>query len=151
MTNKLTQEQLDELREYSGLFFDPATGKTYRADGTDTTYTFENARWAGPFGMHLTWPWLNPIGFATAETAQRILAWCRSVAPSSLTVTLDESQNVVGPFYRTIERRIVVTDGAHREEFSAGWLANSIIRNGETLAARAWRAELVQAGFRNAY
>lgn len=139
---KLTPDQLEDLREYSGLFFDPATGKMYLSDGTDTGYTFENARWAGPFGMHLTWPWLNPIGFATHATAERILSWCRSIAPRGLSAMLDESQNVLGPFYRTIERRIVVTSGERREEFAAGWLANSIIRNGETQAARSWIAEL---------
>ncbi|MBM3795122.1 MAG: hypothetical protein FJW31_13870 [Acidobacteria bacterium] len=141
-------EDLAELREYSGIFFDPATGKSYRDDGTDTGYTFENARWTGPFGMHLTWPWLNPIGFATAETATRILAWARSIAPSTLTVTLDDSQNIMGPFTRTIERRIVVSDGANSEQFSAGWLANSIIRNGETLAARSFQAKWRSAGLR---
>lgn len=98
--------------------------------------------------MHLTWPWLNPIGFASAETAARILAWARSIAPPTLTVTLDDTQNILGPFTRTIERRIVVSDGANSEQFSAGWLANSIIRNGETLAARSFQAEWRTAGLR---
>ena len=144
----MNPEDLAGLREYSGIFFDPATGKTYRTDGADTGYTFENARWAGPFGMHLTWPWLNPIGFATAETADRILAWARSIAPPTLRVTLDDTQNIMGPFTRTIERRIVVSDGANSEQFSAGWLANSIIRNGEMLAARSFQAEWRTAGLR---
>ena len=72
---KMRPEDLAGLPNYSGIFFDPQTGKTYREDGTDTGFTFERARWTGPFGIDFSWPWLNPISFATAETAQRVLAW----------------------------------------------------------------------------
>lgn len=137
---------LTGLPEYSGLFFDPATGKMYRDDGSDTGFTFEAARWTGPWGMHFSWPWLNPIGFATAETADRILRWVRSIAPPAITAAIDDSQRVAGPFTRTVERLIAVTDGATTESFSAGWIANSIIRNGEARAAEYCKAEWRQAG-----
>lgn len=145
---RLSPEDLAGLKEYYGIFFDPATGKTYREDGTDTGFTFEAARWTGPFGLHLTWPWLNPLSFATDETARKILAWARSIAPKELTVTLDDQQNIVGPFTRTIERRLVVSDGGKEEQYSAGLLANSIIRNGEQLAANSFKAEWRSAGLR---
>ena len=64
-------EDLAGLPNYSGIYFDPMTGKTYLEDGSDTGYTFERARWSGPFGIDFSWPWLNPISFATAETGQR--------------------------------------------------------------------------------
>jgi hypothetical protein len=137
---------VSKLTDYSGIFFDRSTGKTYREDGTDTGWTFERATWTGPFGLHLTWPWLNPISFATAETAERILAWARRVAHPSFTVDLDDRQTVIGPFTRTVERLIVVTDKSGRsEQFSAGWLANSFIRHGEKLATQYFLAELWNA------
>jgi len=41
-------EDLAGLPNYSGIYFDPMTGKTYLEDGSDTGYTFERARWSGP-------------------------------------------------------------------------------------------------------
>jgi hypothetical protein len=137
-----------DLPLYGGLYFDPDTGKTYREDGTDTTYTFERATWTGLFGWHFSWPWLNPFGFATRETALRMLDFVRTVAPEKFAVTMDETNRITGPFTRTVERQIVVSDGETEESFSAGWLANSIIRNGEPQAAEQFRAELRRAGFK---
>ncbi len=140
-------EDLAGLPNYSGILFDPQTGKTYREDGSDTGFTFERARWTGPFGIDFSWPWLNPISFATAASAQRVLAWARAIAPATLAVTLDERVNIVGPFTRTIERLIVVTDlGDRSESFSAGWLANSIIRHGEQIAAGYFKSEWRSSG-----
>ena len=65
--------QLDRLKEYNGIYFDPETGMTYRSDGSNTGYTFERATWTGPFGLLFSWPWLNPIAFATRETAFKML------------------------------------------------------------------------------
>ncbi len=141
-------EDLAGLSNYSGIYFDPETGKTYREDGTDTGYTFERARWTGPFGI-TAWPWLNPISFATADTANRVLEWARAIAPAPLAVTLDDRNNILGPFTRTVERLIVITDlGGKAESFSAGWLANSIIRHGERTAAAYFQAEWRTAGLR---
>lgn len=141
-------EDLAKLSNYYGIYFDPSTGRSYREDGTDTGFTFEAARWTGPFGLHLTWPWLNPFSFATEETAKKILAWARAFAPRGITITLDDSQNIVGPFTRTIERRLIVSDGGKEEQYSAGMLANSIIRNGEQYAANSFKAEWRTAGLR---
>lgn len=141
-------EDLAKLSNYYGIYFDPATGKSYREDGSDTGFTFEAARWSGPFGLHLSFPWLNPFSFATEETARKILAWALAIAPKEITVTLDESQNILGPFTRTLERRLIVSDGGKQEQFSAGMLANSIIRNGEQIAANSFMAEWRAAGLR---
>jgi hypothetical protein len=140
-------EDLAGLPNYSGIYFDPMTGKTYLEDGSDTGYTFERARWSGPFGIDFSWPWLNPISFATAETGQKVLTWARAIAPATLAVTLDDRMNIVGPFTRTVERLIVITDmGGRSESFSAGWLANSIIRHGEKAAAGYFQAEWRSSG-----
>lgn len=144
----MTAEQVAELPDYSGIFFDPDTGKSYLADGTDTGFTFERARWTGPWNLHFSWPFLNPISFATHETGLKVLNFARQVVPSHMSVELDESQKVVGPFSRTIERLIVVKSGSTEESFSAGMLANSIIRNGEKNAKTYFATELRYAGFR---
>ena len=137
----MRREDILMLPEYHGLFFDPETGKMYREDGTDTGFTFERARWTGPFGLHLNWPFLNPIGFATHETSIKILNWAQSFAPPSLTIHLDEERKDLGPFTRTVERTIVVSDSSRKEQYSAGLLANSVIRNGWDRAAESWKAE----------
>ena len=142
-------EDLAGLPNYGGIYFDPATGKSYREDGSDTGFTFEHARWTGPFGFNFAWPWLNPISFATADTATKVLAWARAIAPATLAITIDDRMNIVGPFTRTVERLIVVTDiGNNSESFSAGWLASSIIRHGERTAAGYFQAEWRTAGLR---
>jgi hypothetical protein len=142
----MNSEKLAELPVYFGLHFDPATGKTYTGDGIDTGYTFERATWTGPFGLVINWPWLNPISFATHETGVKVLEFAKQAAPKNLMVSLDETQRVTGPFTRTIERHIVVSNGMTQESFSAGWMASSIIRHGEKRAAELWTAELKQSG-----
>ena len=142
------RKDLSDLPEYGGLYFDPDTGKMYREDGTDTTFTFERATWTGPFGVQFQWPWLNPIGFATRETALRALDFVKSILPDKLAVTLDEVNRITGPFTRTVERQIVVFDGDLEQSFSAGWIANSLIRNGEQRATEYFRAEVRRAGFK---
>jgi hypothetical protein len=141
----LTQEELDSLANYHGVYFDPATGKTYTEDGAETGFTFERARWSGPFGLHLLWPWLNPIGFATHATGVKILEFARALMPK-LSVVLDEEKKDLGPFTRTVERQIVVSDGFKQESFNAGLLANSIIRNGHKSAGVRFLAEVRLAG-----
>jgi len=137
---------MEGLKQYNGLYFDPATGKTYREDGSDTGFTFERATWTGPFGLHFQWPWLNPIAFATHGTAEKVLGFAKKAAPA-VAMELDESDRVVGPFTRTPERVILVSEDGNEERFSAGWLAHSIIFRGEPLAAQSFRAELKQARF----
>ena len=143
----MRQDQLEKLPQYFGLYFDPETGKTYRDDGSDTGFTFERARWTGPFGLHFSWPWLNPLAFATHDTAFKVLQWAKTFAPPSLTLSLDEEQEDLGPFTRTVERKVAVSNGSRRADFSAGWLANSIIRNGERNAALSFQAEWRTNGF----
>jgi hypothetical protein len=115
-------------------------------DGEPTGYTFERATWSGPWGVELSWPWLNPIGFATHETSAKMLEFCKSVLPVNLTATLDEVNRVVGPFHRTVERQVVVSNGAREESFSAGMLANSVIRHGRKRAGELFLVEVKQAG-----
>lgn len=137
----MRREELESLPNYWGIYYDAATGMTYREDGSATGFTFEHAKWTGPFGLHFNWPFLNPLGFATAETAEKVLGWARSFAPASLELRIDDERKDLGPFTRTVERQIVVSDGAREESFSAGFLANSIIRNGEKAAADSFKAE----------
>lgn len=143
----MNPSQLSELPEYQGIFFDPATGKTYLSDGTETGFTFERARWTGPFGLHFSWPWLNPISFATHETAVKVCAFARAALPPHLSVEIDEERKDLGPFTRTVERLIVVKGAGREESFSAGMLANSIIRHGVPTATLYFQAEVRRAGF----
>lgn len=142
-----------ELRDYSGIWFDPRTGQTYLREGETggfrpTGFTFENARWNGPWGFGV-WPWLNPISFATEETAVALRDWLRSWAPPGLTFAVRNDQTILGPFSRTIERRIAVTDSSGRtEEFSAGEMTNWRIRQGDGRARTSMLAEWYQAGLR---
>jgi len=154
------------MRLIEGVWFDPRDGKTYfaRNEGDPlefTGFTFEDAFWVGPrwatplIGVFNFWGnsvsgKLNPLGFATAETAEKVLRYCRDWAPE-LDVWLDDGSDrnkVVGPFSRTIERNIVATatEMLASETFSAGRLAVSIFRNGPTHARIQWRAELRNAG-----
>lgn len=144
----MTIEEIQSLPQYFGVYFDPETGLTYTEDGEPTNFTFEAARWTGPFDLHLAWPRLNPLSFATRETAEKVLKFVQATIPplSLTTAEIDESQRVTGPFTRTVERHIRVTSGGKAESFSAGMIANSIIRNGEEGARRSFRAELQLAG-----
>lgn len=152
-TPVLPQVDLSTFTEYSGVWFDRATGKTYREDGVETGFTFEAARWSGPWGSTM-WPWLNPIGFATHETALKVRNFAWAALPPGYIVEIDERQNITGPFARTVERRLLVSresrnaDFIRHEEFSAGWLANSIIRRGEKRAAYLFAAEVADAATR---
>lgn len=142
-------EELVWLPRYGGIYFDPASGMTYRADGSSTGFTFERPRWSGPCGLGFWWPWLSPMPFATAETASSVFAWVRAAAPPSLAVTLEDKRKRAGPFTRTLERRILLTDLSGRSQsFSAGSLAHSIISNGAHAAAEAFMAEWRSAGLR---
>ena len=140
----MSKESIRGLPNYHGIYFDPATGKTYREDGTDTGFTFEHPTWTGPFGLHFQWPWLNPLTFASYETAIKVLHFVRGLLPK-VSVSLDEENRISGPFTRTVERLIVVSDGHTEESFNAGLLANSIIRVGEKLAAQSFLAEVKHA------
>jgi hypothetical protein len=145
----MNAEKLAELPVYFGISIDPETGKSYTGDGVETGFTFERATWTGPFGLVINWPRLNPISFATHDTGEKVLQFAKQAVPRDLRVSLDESQRVVGPFTRTVERLIVVSNGQTEENFSAGWMASSIIRHGEKRAAELWAAELKQAGLLN--
>ncbi|MBK5293960.1 MAG: hypothetical protein JJE04_20080 [Acidobacteriia bacterium] len=137
----MSLKSLAGLPNYNGILFDPSTGKTYTEEGVDTGFTFEVASWTGPFGLHYSWPWLNPISFATRDTALKVLQFAKNAVPR-ISVVMDEEKRVTGPFTRTVERSIVVSDGATEETFSAGMLANSIIRNGEKYASVLFQAEI---------
>ena len=149
---KVPVSALSDMRDLNGLFFDAATGKMYKEDGSFTGFTFERATWTGPFGLAIPWPWLNPLSFATAETAKKI----RDIVETWLVtqpmnfigwkVTVDE-QKVTGPFTRTLERQIVVEKFGVSEQYSAGELANSIMRQGEEVAKKQFFAALRTAGF----
>jgi hypothetical protein len=145
----MNSQKLATLPAYCGLRYDAETGKMFDEDGQDTGYTFEQTTWRGPFGLTVCLPWRNPISNATRETGIRVLAFARRAAPQGLLVSLDETRRECGPFRRTNERQIVVSDGSVEESFSAGWIAATIIRHGEARAAKLWRSELRHAGLLN--
>jgi len=140
------------MREIQGLLFDEQTGKAYLpvegGEPIDTGFTFENPVWTGPFGLHLFWPNLNPWLFATRETAAAVLAMVqeRFAHEAGLHIGLDETDKIVGPFTRTLERNIVISRGEASENFNVGLIATGIIRNGPQAAMAGLRAEMKIAG-----
>ena len=76
-----------------------------------------------------------------------MLGFARAALPPHLIVEIDEENKDLGPFTRTIERLIVVKGASREESFSAGLLANSIIRHGMPTATKYFQAEVRQAGF----
>jgi hypothetical protein len=157
-------DRLDEsrLREYDNILFDPVTLETYwRKSETvvsATWLTFEAATWRGTFGQltHLHWPWLHPMGFATADTANQAATIARLyLFGHDVSVEVVENNRITGPFSRTVERQLVVvanTNKDKREEFSAGRFAERyMIRNPfngvrESTSAEQFRAECRRAG-----
>jgi len=146
---------LGNFQDLQGIFFDPSTGKSYKEDGTYTGFAFEVPRWTGPFGLAIQWAFLNPLSFATAETAEKIRAmvesWLTHISSQNQGwIVKVEEQKVVGPFTRTVERQIRVYrfgESGRFHESSAGMLANSLIRNSEEQAKRSFFAEMRQSGF----
>lgn len=151
---KVPVASLSDMKDLNGLFFDPATGKTYKEDGTYTGFTFERPTWTGPWNLHFSWPWLNPISFATVETANKVTEIVEKwliAQPFNYRGWEAEvvEHKVTGPFTRTPERHIRVKRfgvDAVDENFSAGELANSIIRQGEVVAKRQFFTELRNSG-----
>lgn len=141
----MDSKSVQRLPEYWGLYFDPSTGMTYYPNGETTSWTFERATWSGPFGLHFAWPFLNPLGFATEESATRLLAICERWLREypQLRLELDDKARDLGPFTRTVERQIIVHASSERSEtFSCGLMINSIIRNGDARARESWLWEL---------
>ena len=152
------------MRNFNGILFDQETGKTYFSrweDATpqDTGFTFERASWTGPrqwaplvgvfnfFGNNVTGA-LNPLLFATIETALTVRAWANRLLKDGLTAEIDETDRIVGPVSRTTERLSVVSRGDSKQDFNAGNLAVSIIRHGENAASVYFLAEVRAAGLR---
>ena len=152
---RVSVNTLQNFQDLQGIFFDPFTGKAYKEDGTYSGYTFEVPRWTGPFGLAIQWQFLNPLSFATAETAEKIRAmvegWLAYIPNHGHGwIVKVEEQKVVGPFTRTVERQIRVyrfEESGRFHESSAGMLANALIRNPEEQAKRSFFAEMRQSGF----
>lgn len=163
---------MENLVNYNDIYFDRATGKTYiyqRRDGSmgtledeserpflklvETPFTFESATWSGTFGWitSASWPWLHPLGFATMETAKRVLEYCKNTVvfrDPNLGVYIYDKDRVTGPFRRTIEKDIQVANHKTNEThyYSAGRIAERIIRRGIAEAMQGWVAEVKASG-----
>lgn len=118
----------------------------------DTGYTFENATWRSGIDaiFHINWPWLNPLDFATQDTARALLPWIVS-RTANLYPTIEWSVNdtagaITGPFTRTTYWSVCGDDGkAMSNCFSAGQLANIIIRQHPQWARDSWIATVHEA------
>lgn len=143
---------LARLVDHSGILFDPETGETYfRLHEWEplrqTPYTFERARWSGPFGLGWHSPWLSPLSFATIETAKMIFHWVRQITPSTLDWSMDDSRGtIIGPFSRTPQRLVYLAGGLDDRSWGCGELAVTIIRQGEPVARKQFLAELARLG-----
>lgn len=157
------QPDLKTLAEYNGIYFDRETLNTYVyrcpavlgwgvwdksecKEVANTGYSFEAATWRSGIDalLHLRWPWLNPLDFATANTARSVLSWV-TYATNDRTIKWsinEKAGSITGPFFRTTMRMICGDNGSQIQCFSAGGIANKLIRNNPTWAAQSWNAEV---------
>lgn len=158
---------IDALAEYNGIYLDRPSGQTYvfRCPPTipwgvwekgecntlvATGFTFESATWRSGIDAfaYLRWPWLNPIDFATQETARKILMWVVSMTANTFpniewNVNV-EAGRITGPFTRTDQWMVCGDDQRQIQCFAAGQIANKVIRNEPSWARTSWLAEVKQ-------
>ncbi len=152
------------LTEYRGFFYNPETKLFYNddagkhpapgsVDGKEAPFTFEPAT-AGMWP--LGWPvrTLMPFGYATAETAELMLAilnrWVRSTTSDLfVTLTLVENTDYFG-FKPSVPERLI--DVRYRFgldvplQLNAGEEASKLMRNSEQWCKESFRATLRTAG-----
>lgn len=162
---------IPNLANYNDIYFNRDTGHTYvhrcppslgwgvweKGDGgcdtaVDTGYTFENATWRSGIDalLHLRWPWLNPLDFATQSTARSLIPWVVTMTsntyPNIEWSVNDTAGAISGPFTRTTYWSICGDDGTNMVNcFSAGQIANKVIRNHPAWARSSWLAEVKSA------
>lgn len=107
-------------RNIFGLIYDDKTGKVTLDDGeapaVGADFTFEN-----PEGV-------NPLQYATQKTAEKIVEILKSELPPDITYSIArltyEQSLTIPPIQLTVKRNGITAD------FSAGLIANSLIRTG---------------------
>jgi len=117
------------------------------------SFTFERPAWTGPWGLRFQAPWLTPVSFATAATAAAVCEVCQGALDDlsaelrrTFTARVVDVSKRIGPWQRTVERRINVLAGRLPiAGYPAGQVAGLIIRRGEREAMRHWIAEIQDA------
>jgi hypothetical protein len=147
--------------EIQGMHLDlettPEGGSVYRAhyarlEGEKpqpTEFTYENAKWGGPLEWLPIIPsvfgrwFINPLDFATQETAHKVLLLVREIyAPRDFDIVL-ENTHVTGPFNRTPERRIKLSNTwGMTIELNTARISLNIIRFGAKRAQALLQAEV---------
>lgn len=155
--------KVDGLREHASIYFDPATLHTYAyrcpptlgwgvwdkddcKTAVDTGWTFLDAAWSGGFDVvrwFSPWTWrLNPLDFATQETARRVLVWVQTLVPAMRWAVSDETTKITGPYSRSVQWTVCADNSSDVHCFSAGLIANQIIRNEPGYAKTMFKAQV---------
>ena len=110
-----------------GFSFDPKTGEMFDPEGNLTPFTFDHE------------PGLNPMQFASRETAQEMALLVDQVTYAGTKIEVMEPGSWNGRMIRAI-------DGSARCELNAGLIANMVIRSGKRQAMAVVRMDLSRAG-----
>jgi hypothetical protein len=118
-----------------------ATGRVYTLAGKLLPYTFQYAevRDYDKYGQLVITP-LNPLEYASLDTAQKTLAWVQSIDPEAHAVAYQESP--VGAFYFSVPQRSVL---AYGYLYNCGLIAVDRMSMSDTAARNAMLADLNEA------
>ena len=135
-------------------FYNAATKKIETSDGAEVgPYTYERP-FSTNLGLGFKWVALNPLNYPTKETAKKVYEWVKSIEPSRKFALVEMFPESPGAVVLDIEKldsfpmyMIQLQDdkGNKIEDFSAGLLGFSRMKNGDVWASRSFLAEIQTA------
>lgn len=150
MTRIMTSAPQVKISIFNDWVYDTVTKKIEDIEGKVLEpWTFERP-WSTNLGLGLSWRPLNPVNYPTLDTAKAVLDWARKSFPNKKfrlgetivaspgVVTLDINNPVNYPMYQVV----LVDPSGDENEFSAGLLAFSIMKNGTKRAVESFKAEI---------
>jgi hypothetical protein len=119
-----------------------ATGRLFTKDGALLPYTFVyvEVRDYDKYGQVVITP-MNPLEYASVDTATKVLAWVQSVDPAAH-ATAYQTPSPAGPFYFSEPIRYVE---AYGYLYDAGLIAVELMSMSDTAARNGMLAELNEA------
>lgn len=136
---------MSQLLPVSSFFYNFDTKLIQDAQGNPLSdYTFEAPEWDAPYRpTYNAVRYLNPRMYATTETAQRILSWCKKVAPMVNFRIVEE--RIYGSWVQYPQYSIEAGANDVTEKYNAGLLASNLTFS-PSWAEQGFRAELKYAG-----
>lgn len=119
-----------------------ATGRLFDLNGKVLPYTFvyTEVRSFDKYGQVVVTP-MNPLEYASVDTAQKVLAWVQSVDPAAHAVAYQEP-SPVGPYYFSEPIRYIQ---AYGYDYDAGLIAVELMSMSDTAARNSMLADLNEA------